>query len=112
MRRASVTPRCFPRHVPSRIGACVHVRSNKLRFIMPIFRFSPFILLSASVLFSPGVRGQATTPPTGPSPSTADPEHVISLDRIVVSSGFQDKTAFDLAQGTSILAGEQLHRQA
>lgn len=34
----------------------------------------------------------------------------IKLDPFVVSSGFDDKTAFDLAQGTSILAGTDLRR--
>jgi iron complex outermembrane receptor protein len=35
----------------------------------------------------------------------------LHLDRLVVSAGIDDKTAFDLAQGTSILAGADLRRR-
>jgi iron complex outermembrane receptor protein len=38
-------------------------------------------------------------------------DETISLDTLVVSSGFDHKTAFDLAQGTSLLAGSELRRR-
>ncbi|MBM3855982.1 MAG: TonB-dependent receptor, partial [Verrucomicrobia bacterium] len=38
------------------------------------------------------------------------PDHIRHLDRFVVSAGHDPKTLFDLAQGTSVLAGEELHR--
>lgn len=77
---------------------------------MQTFRIVPFFIFSFGAFLNPNVRGQAIAPPPA-SPAPADPDHAITLDRVVVSSGLQDKTAFDLAQGTSILAGDQLHRQ-
>ncbi|MDD2764564.1 MAG: TonB-dependent receptor [Opitutaceae bacterium] len=58
----------------------------------------PFLLLCAAAI----VRGQ-TVPP-----SVAAGEKIYQLDTVVVSAGSDAKTAFDLAQGTSILAGDEL----
>ncbi len=65
----------------------------------PFFCFAFGIL--PSVLWA-----QFASPP--PNSATAP----IELEPFVVSSGFDDKTAFDLAQGTSILAGADLRRLA
>jgi iron complex outermembrane recepter protein len=62
---------------------------------------SVFVLSTAAF-----VRGQ-----TSPS-STDTHEKVVSLESIVVSAGHGDKTAFDLAQGTAIVAGEELHHRS
>ncbi|MEO7413042.1 MAG: TonB-dependent receptor [Opitutaceae bacterium] len=81
---------------------------------MSFFHFVSVSLLSAALLLNAIARAQAAVPPTVPPPppvATPDPDHALSLDQVVVSSGFQDKTAFDLAQGSSILAGDQLRRQ-
>lgn len=78
---------------------------------MHSFRIVPLFALSIGACLSPNVFSQTVAPPLSP-PTTLDPDHAISLDRVVVSSGLQDKTAFDLAQGTSILAGDNLRRQA
>lgn len=61
------------------------------------FRFSPF-WFATTVL--------ATA-------QTAEPasENLVSLDTLFVSAGLDDKTAFDLAQGTSILSGADLQRR-
>lgn len=67
---------------------------------MPAFRLFSFFTLTAAVAY-----GQAI--PSSPPGR----DHVISLDAVVVSAGLLDKTAFDLAQGTSILAGDELRRQ-
>jgi iron complex outermembrane receptor protein len=75
--------------------------------------FSRFLpLTSAVALLSCTAFGQPTvTPVAPPSAAKAETESPVSLDRVFVSAGLQDKTAFDLAQGTSILAADQLHRQ-
>jgi iron complex outermembrane receptor protein len=52
--------------------------------------------------------------PVSSSPAAAagpSPEGIQHLDTFVVSAGPDPKTAFDLAQGTSVLAGEELRRQ-
>lgn len=61
------------------------------------FRLAPFLFASTALL-------------AAPSAELAFDE-TISLDTLVVSSGFDHKTAFDLAQGTSLLAGTELHRR-
>jgi iron complex outermembrane receptor protein len=71
---------------------------------MPFFSRSLFLFTVANL----AARG--ATPPPSPSPAHAH-EEVLSLDTLLVSAGLQDKTAFDLAQGTSILAGEELRRR-
>jgi iron complex outermembrane receptor protein len=43
---------------------------------------------------------------SAPAPST--PHGTVRLDDVVVSAGLDDKTAFDLAQGTAIVSGEEL----
>lgn len=50
-----------------------------------------------------------TATPASPVPAR-DAGHVQHLDKFVVSAGHDPKTAFDVAQGTSVLAGEELHR--
>lgn len=74
---------------------------------MSSFRKLPFILVGVAAL----ARAQGSAPistPASPSPS----EKVLNLDSFVVSAGLDGKTAFDLAQGTSILAGEELRRRS
>src|SRR5689334_6498030 len=73
---------------------------------MQPFRLSSFFILFVGAALA--ARAQSTPIASPPAPT----DHVVDLDRVVVSSGFQDKTAFDLAQGTSILAGDPLHRKA
>ena len=68
---------------------------------MSFFRYSPFFLLGAASLA--GAQNPA---------APAAPDHVQHLDKFVVSAGHDPKTMFDLAQGTSVLAGEELHRLA
>jgi iron complex outermembrane receptor protein len=63
------------------------------------FRFS-FVLLATAAL----LRAQSTEASSRDEP--------LSLDKLVVSAGVGDKTAFDLAQGSSILAGADLQRRA
>ncbi|HUR60165.1 MAG TPA: TonB-dependent receptor [Opitutaceae bacterium] len=58
-------------------------------------------------------RSSAQAPAAAPaSPPAHPPGEIHQLDKFVVSSGLEPKTAFDLAQGTSVLAGEDLHRLA
>lgn len=71
---------------------------------MSSFSRLPFLCLCAANL-SP-----AQTPAT-PAARPA-PDHVQHLDKFVVSAGHDPKTMFDLAQGASVLAGEELHRLA
>ncbi len=66
-------------------------------------------LFPRSSCFLLGSATFALAQPTTPAPFHDD---AISLDRLVVSAGFHDKTAFDLAQGSSILAGADLQRRA
>ena len=65
---------------------------------MHFYRIVPALFLSSSLL----LRAQTTVPPVPPE------EKTISLDTFVVTSGQDAKTAFDLAQGTSILTGQDL----
>jgi iron complex outermembrane receptor protein len=66
------------------------------------FRSSLFLLCAAGL-----ARAQTVLPPA----ATAG-DHIEHLDKFVVSAGHDPKTMFDLAQGTSVLAGEELHRLA
>ena len=75
---------------------------------MFIFRHLPVSFLCAALLGSPA---QAQiTPALSPSAAPAAKDHIQHLDKFVVSAGHDPKTAFDLAQGTAVLAGEELHR--
>lgn len=86
---------------------------------------SSFSFRSLSVLlFAAAVSVRAQPPSISPAPvavpappsSTASAApgqgEVLNLDKFVVSAGLDDKTAFDVAQGTSILAGDELHEHA
>ena len=66
---------------------------------MSTFLKLPFFFLGTAVL----ARAQ-----TAPAVAVSDIQH---LDSFVVSAGLDGKTAFDLAQGTSILAGDELRRR-
>jgi iron complex outermembrane receptor protein len=70
---------------------------------MSTFRSLPFILLSAATF------AQAQSIST---PASSPPEKTVHLESFVVSAGLDGKTAFDLAQGTSILAGDELRRRS
>ena len=48
---------------------------------------------------------------TYPHPDSDHPD-ILALDTLVVSAGPDAKSAFDLAQGTAVLLGNQLRRQA
>lgn len=65
---------------------------------MSFFRSIPISLLSTFTL----VHAQK-----GP-----DQTDIHALDTYIVTAGIDGKTAFDLAQGTSILAGDELRRRA
>ncbi|MEO6244676.1 MAG: TonB-dependent receptor plug domain-containing protein, partial [Opitutaceae bacterium] len=52
-----------------------------------------------------------TAPVTPPPRPSSEKDGIQHLDKFVVSAGHDPKTAFDVAQGTSVLAGEELHRQ-
>jgi iron complex outermembrane receptor protein len=69
---------------------------------MSPFRHVSLFLLGAAIL----ARAQSTTPPP------AAPAEINRLDKFVVSAGPDPKTSFDLAQGTSVLAGDELRRLA
>jgi iron complex outermembrane receptor protein len=66
-----------------------------------------FLFLCAATL-SPA-QTPAAAPAAPVSPPAHPPEEVHRLDKVVVSAGLDPKTAFDLAQGTSVLSGEDLH---
>ncbi len=51
-----------------------------------------------------------TAPAAAPDAASATKDHIQHLDKFVVSAGHDPKTAFDVAQGTAVLAGEELHR--
>jgi iron complex outermembrane receptor protein len=70
---------------------------------MSTFRRLPFIILGVAAL----ARAQSTS-----SPTSSTSEKTVHLDSFVVSAGLDEKTAFDLAQGTSILAGDELRRRS
>ncbi|MDX2109662.1 MAG: TonB-dependent receptor [Verrucomicrobiota bacterium] len=64
----------------------------------------PLILLSL-VWALTSIRAQDTAAATRPQTSESE---IVNLDAMVVSSGLDDKTAFDLAQGASVLADNEL----
>ena len=65
------------------------------------------LLLVSNSLLAVLARGQ-----TVPAPGTSAPPGPIQhLDKFIVSAGPDPKSAFDLAQGTTVLAGEELHHQ-
>ena len=74
---------------------------------MSAFRHFPVFFLCVASLS----RAQTAPAPAAPL-AESDKDHVQHLDKFVVSAGHDPKTAFDLAQGTSVLAGEELHRLA
>lgn len=51
----------------------------------------------------------AQTAPTQSAP-VANPNELLNLEAVVVTAGTDPKSAFDLAQGASILTGDTLHR--
>jgi iron complex outermembrane receptor protein len=71
------------------------------RLVMSTFRSLPLLALCAAV------SARAQTAPTEPPPAGDEVRH---LDKFVVSSGPDPKTSFDLAQGTSVLVGDELRR--
>ena len=71
--------------------------------------FRPFSLLILS--FAALARAQTSTP-AAPAPGDSSAEKILNLDSFVVTAGLDRKTAFELAQGTSILAGDELRRRA
>ncbi|MDO8540143.1 MAG: TonB-dependent receptor [Opitutaceae bacterium] len=78
--------------------------------MFPFRNFPIFVLCIASF-------AHAQTPPGASAPAPASPpahapDEIHRLDKVVVSAGPDQKTAFDLAQGTSVLTGEELHRLA
>ncbi len=71
--------------------------------------FSLRLLVTPSLVFSSlalSLRAQTAPAPTPPA------DEVRHLDKFVVSAGPDPKTAFDLAQGTAVLTGEDLRRAA
>lgn len=87
---------------------------------MPSFNSVALFFFVTNALLIGGAQAQLPPAvPISPTPSSSPPPpsgghdaEVIKLDRLVVSAGPQDKTAFDLAQGTSIVAAEELRRHA
>lgn len=75
-------------------------------FVMHSFRFRSFSIF----FFSLAALARAQTAPTPASPPAG--EKISHLDAFVVSAGSDSKTSFDLAQGTAVLAGEELRRLA
>lgn len=71
---------------------------------MSFFRLRPTSLF----LFCAAVSASAQTTATPASPA----DDIRHLDKFVVSAGPDPKTSFDLAQGTSVLTGEELRRLA
>lgn len=66
------------------------------------FRILPLAFISAGAFAQ-----------TDPSPSAADEhESVVKLDNVIVSAGPGERTAFDLAQNTTILTSEELHQRS
>lgn len=66
---------------------------------MKTFRLPLFLWLGATLLAA------------AESPADSDAEKIIKLDPLFVSAGPDAKSAFDLAQGTSTLVGEELRRR-
>jgi iron complex outermembrane receptor protein len=64
--------------------------------------FHSFFLSSLLVSFA-----SAQSTAVDPKPKPNEP---LALDAVVVTAGLDAKTAFDLAQGASILGGDELHR--
>lgn len=56
--------------------------------------------------------GRAQTPAASAPPPPEEKEHVERLDKFVVSVGPDPKSSFDLAQGTSVLVGDELRKAA
>ncbi len=77
---------------------------------MSLSRSFPSFLLSSALLHS--IATAQTAPGSAASPATAPSRDVQHLDKFVVSAGHDAKTSFDVAQGTFVLAGEELHRQS
>lgn len=73
---------------------------------MSIFR--PFSALLFSSLLGASLARAQTPPAAAPPPANGPVQH---LDKFVVSAGPDPKSAFDLAQGTAVLAGDELRRQ-
>jgi iron complex outermembrane recepter protein len=67
---------------------------------MQTFRSFPIFFLLAGL-------ANAQTAPTKPASDHAEP---LALEAMVVSAGPDEKSAFDLAQGTSVLVSDQLRR--
>ncbi len=65
-------------------------------------RIFPFVILS----FTPLARAE-TAPP-----SADEHESVVKLESVVVSAGPGERTAFDLAQNTAILSGDELRERS
>jgi iron complex outermembrane receptor protein len=63
---------------------------------------SSFLLLALSAT---ALRAQ-----TAPAPADTKPTETLALEAVVISAGADAKSAFDLAQGTSLLEGDTLHR--
>ncbi len=72
------------------------------------FRHLSVSFLCAALLSSPA-RSQIAPAASPGAPSTTK-DNIQHLDKFVVSAGHDPKTAFDVAQGTAVLAGEELHR--
>ena len=66
--------------------------------------FRSFLLLPLLVGFA-----SAQTAPN-PATSSSKPNELLDLEAVVVTAGADSKSAFDLAQGASILSGDTLHR--
>lgn len=70
--------------------------------------FRPLIALTCIATLGRAQTPAASAPPTPP----AEKEHVERLDKYVVSVGPDPKSSFDLAQGTSVLTGDDLRKAA
>src|SRR5215213_9172978 len=84
---------------PCRARVCIRSHSLSMH---PFFRSLPFAFLSVSAF------AQTNSNSTGAD----EHESVIKLDNVIVSAGPGDRTAFDLAQNTSILTSEELHERS
>ncbi len=69
---------------------------------MKPFRSFPIFLLLSSLGYAQ----------TAPAKSVSDHDEPLALEAMVVSAGPDAKSAFDLAQGTSVLVSDQLRRSA
>lgn len=66
------------------------------------FRFTLITFIALATLMA---RAQ-----TAPASAAPDKDDKLALDTVVVTAGADAKSAFDLAQGASLLAGDTLHR--